>query len=110
VLDSKSGAHVLWWLASQQPRLESVARDRAVIMVEYPGTRVWTLHDVRTLAKEVGALSKLHLAFERTWKTGLRWAREALRARGIGTLSARNRMQPRPVSYVTREGAKAEMT
>ena len=53
------------------------------------------MHDVRTLAKEVGALSKLHLAaFEKTGKTGLRWAREALRARGIGTLSARNRMQP----------------
>ena len=99
----------MWRLASQQPRLESVAWDRVAIMVEYPGTRVWTLHDVRTLAKEAGALSKLHLAFERTGKTGLRWAREALRARGIGTLSARNRMQPRPVSYVTGEGAKAEM-
>ena len=65
------------------------------------------MHDVRTLAKEVGALSKLHLAaFEKTKKKRV----EALRARGIGTLSARNRMQPRPVSYVTREGAKAEMT
>ena len=71
MLDSKLGAHVLWWLASQQPRLESVAWDRVAIMVEYPGTRVWTLHDVRTLAKEVGALSKLHLAaFEKTEKTG----------------------------------------
>ena len=60
-----------------------------------PRDKGWTLHDVRTLAKEVGALSKLHLAaFEKTGKTGLRWAREALRARGIGTLSARNRMQP----------------
>ena len=97
-LDSKSGAHVLRRLACQQPGLESVARDRAAIMVEYPGARVWTLHDVRTLAKEADALSKLHLAFEKTGKTGLRWAMDALRARGIGALSARNRMQPRPVS------------
>jgi hypothetical protein len=60
----------LWWLASEQPRLESVARDRVAIMVEYPGTRVWTLHDVRTLAKEVGALSKLHLALRGHGKRG----------------------------------------
>ena len=36
-----------------------------------PRDKGWTLHDVRTLAKEVGALSKLHLAaFEKTEKTG----------------------------------------
>jgi hypothetical protein len=33
-LDSKSGAHVLWWLACQQSWLESVAWDRVAIMVE----------------------------------------------------------------------------
>jgi hypothetical protein len=43
-------------------------------MVEYPGARVWTLHDVRALAKEADALSKLHLAaFEKTEKNG--WKR-----------------------------------
>jgi hypothetical protein len=74
VLDSKSGAPVLRRLACQQPRLESVAWDRVAIMIDYPGTRGWTLHDVRTLAKEVGALSKLHLAaFEKTEKNG--WKR-----------------------------------
>ena len=39
VLDSKSGAQVLWQLACQQPRLESVAWDRVAIMVEYLVTR-----------------------------------------------------------------------
>ena len=39
VLDSKSGAQVLWQLACQQPRLESGAWDRVAIMVEYLGTR-----------------------------------------------------------------------
>jgi hypothetical protein len=61
------------------------------------------------VGKGSGRVVQVALGVERTWKTGLRWAREALRARGIGTLSARNRMQPRPVSYVTGEGAKAEM-
>ena len=42
-------------------------------------------------------------------ENGVKMGEGALRARGIGTLSARNRMQPRPVSYVTGEGAKAEM-
>ena len=43
-------------------------------MVDHLLDKGWTLHDVRTLAKEVGALSKLHLAaFEKTEKNG--WKR-----------------------------------
>ena len=96
VYDSFSCRDILRHLASRANDLENVVWEWGHILDRFPDLRIFTLADLQGLGQEADAFSKAFLQHEGGTQTGVSWALDRLRRRGI-EIGRKDRFHPSQV-------------